>query len=54
MLQKKLFFFLISSSEYLKVVRLIFIIQMNFLLKHRERISNEEVCNVLRQQLVDS
>lgn len=48
------FFFSIFSSGHLKVVRLIFIIQMNFLLKHRERIPDEEVCDVLRQQLVNS
>lgn len=47
-------FLLICSQEHLKVVRLIFIIQVNFLLKHRERISDKEVSNVLGQQLVNS
>lgn len=38
---------------YLKVVRFIFIIQVNFLLEDGEWISNKEVCNVLGQQLVN-
>lgn len=41
-------------KPHLKVIRLIFIIQMNFLLKDGEWISNEEVCYVLGQQLVNS
>lgn len=41
-------------NPHLKVVRLVFIIQVNFLLKDREWISDEEVCYVLGQQLVDT
>lgn len=41
-------------KPHLKVVRLVFIIQVNFLLKDREWISDEEVCYVLGQQLVNS
>lgn len=36
------------------MIRLVFIIQMNFLLKDGEWISNKEVCYVLGQQLVNS
>lgn len=39
---------------HLKVIRLVFIIQVNFLLKHGEWISDEEVSYVLGQQPVNS
>lgn len=41
-------------KPHLKVIRLVFIIQVNFLLKDGEWISNKEVCYVLGQQLVNS
>lgn len=42
-----------KSAFYLKVVRLVLIIQVKFLLEQREGISNEEVSNVLSQQFVN-
>ena len=42
------------SSNHLKVIGLVFIIQVDFLLKDGEWISYEEVCYVLGQQFVNS
>lgn len=42
-----------KKNKNLKVIRFIFIIQMYFLLKDRERVSYEEVSYVLSQKFVD-
>lgn len=42
-----------SKNPDLKVIRFIFIIQMYFLLKDRERVSYEEVSYVLSQKFVN-
>lgn len=42
-----------KSAFYLKVVRLVLVIQVKFLLEQWEGISNEEVSYVLSQQFVD-
>lgn len=43
-----------TRTPHLEVIRFVFIIQVNFLLKDGEWISDKEVCYVLGQQLVDS
>lgn len=43
-----------DRKPHLKMIGFIFIIQVYFLLKYREWISDEEVCYVLGQQLVNS
>lgn len=41
------------EAPHLKVIRLIFIIQVEFLLEDGEWVSNEEVSDVLSQRLVN-
>lgn len=41
------------QGAYFKVVGLVLVILLQFLLKHRERVPDEEVGYVLSQQLVD-
>ncbi len=44
----------IRCELYLKVVRFVLIIQMNLLLEERQRVADEEMCNVLCQQFVNA
>lgn len=39
---------------YLKMIRILFVILVNFLVKQRYRVTDKQMSNVLSQQLIDA